>query len=94
VVLSMAVADRRRGPVECHAADAAHARHQLDAEESAQAEDGLALTLGVGMQRVGLNHGAVLYPKSGSSMIANGGRIGGFGGDEHSNERSGGSPDG
>ena len=35
-----------------------------------------------------------VQPKSGSSMIANGGRIGGFGGDEHSNERSGGSPTG
>ena len=35
----MAIADRCRVPVEPDAADAAHAGHQLDAEEPTQAKD-------------------------------------------------------
>ena len=59
--VDMLVADRFVRAIEDGVAQAAHARHQLDAEEAAQAEDWLALTLGVGMKRVGLDRRAVLH---------------------------------
>ena len=57
------IADRFAGAIEDGVAQAAHARHQLDAEEPTQAEDGLALTLGIGMKRVGLNLRTVLHQR-------------------------------
>jgi hypothetical protein len=47
--------------VEDGVAQATHLRHQFDAEHSAETEDGLALALGVGMQRVGLDRRAILH---------------------------------
>jgi hypothetical protein len=54
------VADRLGRAIEHRVAQTAHARHQLDAERPAQTKDRLALTLRVGMKRVGLNLRAVL----------------------------------
>jgi hypothetical protein len=53
--VDMLVADRLCGVVEGDVAQAAHARHQLDAKQPAEAEHGFALTLGVGMQSVRLD---------------------------------------
>ena len=39
----------------------AHARHQLDAEEPAQTENRFALALSIGVERVRLDRGTVLY---------------------------------
>src|SRR5258707_1163747 len=39
----------------------AHARHQLDAQQPAQTENRFALALGVGVERVRLDRGTVLY---------------------------------
>ena len=58
--IDMLIADRLGGAIENGVAQAAHARHQLDAKEPAQAEDRLALALGVGMKRVGLDLRPVL----------------------------------
>ena len=61
--IDMLIADRLGRAIEDGVAQAAHAWHQLDAEQAAQAEDWLALALGVGMQRVGLDRRAVLHQR-------------------------------
>ena len=58
--VDMLVADRLGRPVEGHVSKATHARHQLDAEQPAEAEYRRALALGVGMQSVGLDFRLVL----------------------------------
>ena len=59
----MLIADRFVRAIEDGVAQAAHARHQLDAEEPTQAEDGLALALGISVKRIGLNRRAVLHQR-------------------------------
>ena len=59
--VDMLVADGLGRAIEDGVTQAAHARHQLDAEQSAETEDRLALALGVGVQRVGLDRRAVLH---------------------------------
>jgi hypothetical protein len=49
------VADSLVGPVEDGVADAPHPRHQLDSKSPGQAEDRFALSLRIGMERVGLD---------------------------------------
>src|SRR5271154_5181434 len=61
--VDMLVADRRVGAIEGSVAQASHARHQLDAEEPTQAEDGLALALGISVKRIGLNRRVVLHQR-------------------------------
>src|SRR5271155_3288613 len=61
--VDMLVADRLVGAIEGSVAQAAHARHQLDAEEPTQAEDGLALALGISVKRIGLDRRAVLHQR-------------------------------
>ena len=58
--VDMGIANLLGRPVQDRIAQAAHARHQLDGEQAAQAEHGLRLTLGVGVQRIGLDDGLVL----------------------------------
>ena len=52
--VDMLVARGSVGTIEHRVAETAHARHQRDAEQAAEAEHRLALALGVGMQRVRL----------------------------------------
>ena len=59
--VDMPIEDGLDRTVEDGVTQAAHPRHQLDAEHSAETEDGLALALGVGMQRVGLDRRAILH---------------------------------
>ena len=59
--IDMLVADGFGRTIEDGVTQAAHARHQLDAEQSAETEDRFALALGVGMERVGLDRRAILH---------------------------------
>src|SRR5208337_4510100 len=61
--VDMLVASSLAGAVENGIAQAAHAWHQLDAEEATQAEDGLALALGISVKRVGLDLRAVFHQR-------------------------------
>lgn len=58
--IDMMVADGSISSAKGYIIPVAHTRHQHDAEQSAQAEDRLALALGISVQCVGLNIGAVL----------------------------------
>jgi hypothetical protein len=58
--VNMLVADRLGRAIKDDVAQATHTRHQLDAEQPAQAEDRLALTLDVCVQRAWLDLGAIL----------------------------------
>jgi len=52
--VDMFVANCFVGTIESGVAQATHARHQPDANNSAQAEDRLALSLSIGVNRIGL----------------------------------------
>ena len=59
--IDVLVANGSARTVEDYVVPIAHSWHQLDTEEPAQAEDRFALTLSIGMERVGLDRGAVPY---------------------------------
>src|SRR5271163_3635468 len=61
--VQMLISSRLAGTIEDRVADAAHARHELDAEEPTQAEYGFVLALRIGMERVRLNLGLVLHQR-------------------------------
>lgn len=57
--IDVLVGDLLVGTIESHVCPVPHARHQLDPKQARQTEDRFALALGVGMQGIRLNGGAV-----------------------------------